>query len=519
MAVTTMEPPNGVQMPPVLPKRAPGRPPKQPTKSPAKQELSNEDGEEPPIPLQEADGLTQDDISGDFWLGLKNLVPSGWEKRMFYLIRLAPSKIESRSGGRPAKIATLVHEFDADFIKKSEGSGCYRLDCLFQTNGGKWRRYRQITFDILDMDYPPRVPYGAWIDLPENEAWKWAGPMILARQQQEGGAPVQMSNGTMAYAPGFNVAELVAKLSEANDPKRLVEVARMLQPPPKDETALTNLVTKLIDISFNKAEPKTDSAMALVVELLRADLKESREEMRELRKVQTAPPPAQKGIIEQVKELRPVLSEFVDLFEQKTGNQPWWAGPLEKLMDGVGEAIPTVVEMMKTGQQQQQNRAPAPQWNTPPAGIPAPQTQAANPPPPPPPNATSAAAPPDQPEMSDDQKRIQAIFQKWGGFVLFIWPQISEHFKIDRDGEGGLYFRDWFLRMHGELKWAELRKDLGPEGLAHMIAQHPVLSQEMAPEQARKQFFVDFFEEPGDDTEEEEVPGDGVIDLGGPDAA
>jgi hypothetical protein len=290
-----------------------------------------------------------------------------------------------------------------------------------------------------------------------------------------------------------------------------------MAPAPKDDTALTALVTKLIDVSLNRPEPPKadDTATKALLSFLEKQNDRLAEELKELRK---NPAPQPKGILEQMKELKPVIAEAVELFTQKNGgDQPWWAAPLEKLMEGVGEAIPSVVSMMNNGQQQ---RGQAQVWNGPvpqipgPNGIPVPASQPAAPPPQGTPPAATAAATPDQPEMTDDQKRTQMVYQQWGGFVLFISPQMVEQFKLDKDGHGGLYFRDWFLRMHGELKWADLRKVLGPQGLAQMIGQHPVLSQEMMPEQERLRFFGEFFE-PEEDEDEDEAEDDGIIDLSG----
>jgi hypothetical protein len=457
----------------------------------------------PPIPPAVEPEITEvaaEETKGgnDIWAEVASI--EDWSHRFAYLYRLGPT-IDRRSGGRQMNIEKFARPFDVDDIMRKHGSGVYRID-LFKINetNGRYVRYRQERFDIVNMDYPPNVPPGDWTNEPENAVWQWAVPKIQAA--------AAANNGGGMYPPGFNLKEVYDSA---------FQMAKQMTPPPKDDSALAGLVTKLIDVSLNRPEPKADNSMTLVIELLRADLKEAREEMRELRKVQNAPPPAQKGIIEQVKELRPVLSEFVDLFEQKTGNQPWWAGPLEKLMDGVGEAIPTVVEMMKTGQQQQQNRQPAAQWNPPTTGIPAPQTSTAAPPPPtgPPPPATTTAANPEQPDLNEEQKRYLATTQRWGGFILVIAPQMVEHFKT----ENGAEFRDWVCRMHGLLRYSDMCRELGPDYLLAMIAQHPGISADMMPVEVREQFVQEFFQVDEEDDEEEEVPGDGVIDLGGPDAA
>jgi hypothetical protein len=495
--VTEMESLNGTStpLPPVPEKRRPGRPRKT---------------------AVDPDSEVEDtsDAEGDWQVHTKNLSEDDWTQRIVYCVRIAPTT-EKRSAGRKVPVSTYVRPFDFEDLKREHGSGVYRLDFLVISQpSGKYRRYRQDFVDIVDRECPPNLPYGEWVDRPENEAWKWAGPLLLARDSEQAaalGVSAPAANpGAAGYPPGFSMDKVYDRAEQGF--RTAFEMARALTPPPKDDSALTVLVGKLIESSLSRPEPKPDAAMALVVELLRADLKEAREEMREMRKVQTAPPPQPKGLLEQVKELRPMLTEYAEIFAEKTGDRPWWSGPLEKLM----ESVPDVIDLVKTGQQNVAPRPAAPQWNSPPpAGIPAPQTTA---PPPqgPPPNQTAAATPqPDQPPLTDEQKQQQelaALFQKWGPFVMFIWPQMIEHFKT----ENGAAFRDWFLRGHGLFKWADLRRELGPDIMSLMIAQHQHFSQEMAPPQLRDQFFVDFFEAvPDEGDDDEDDPDDGVINIGG----
>jgi hypothetical protein len=406
-------------------------------------------------------------------------------------------RIDRKANGKPINLGAYSTAFTRDDIMNEHGSGVYRID-LNQTDpaSSRSRRVAREVFTIINPKYPPIVPPGDWVDDKVNDMWKW-------------GAPAGVSNAGIAagYPPGFNIENVMERQEKGL--KMGLEMAKALTPPPvpaKDDSALITLLTELI--KNNKPEPKDDKAMSLVIELLRADLKEAREEMREMRKNAVAPAPAN-NILQQVKELRPMITEFAEIFAEKSGNMPWWQGPLEKLV----ESIPDVIDLVKTGQQQ---HAPTPvQWN--PAAIAAPQTQTVVPPPPPPPSATAAAtAPqPEQPSLTDQQKQMQALFQKWGGFVLFIAPQMIEHFKT----ENGFAFRDWFLRGHGLFKWADMRRELGPEILSSMIAQHPALSVEISPPEARELFFRDFFEpipDDDDDDDDEEVP---VINIGDDDAA
>jgi hypothetical protein len=267
----------------------------------------------------------------------------------------------------------------------------------------------------------------------------------------------------------------------------------------------------------NRPEPQKpdDTATKALLAFLEKQNDRLADELKELRKVQTAPPPPQPTILQQMKELKPVVSEFAEMFAQQTGgNAPWWQGPLEKLM----ESVPDVIDLVKTGQQHSHQQQPA-AW-TPNPGSPNTQVQPVAQIAQPAQATVVTGGAPAAAELTDEQKQaqaMQALFQKWGPFVLYVAPHMVEKFKLDEDGRGGLHFRDWFLRMHGELKWTDMRRELGPETFALMIEQHPQLSLDVSPPDDRMAFVEDFFS----DLEEEDSDRgeDGTIKIGGDDAA
>lgn len=442
----------------------------------------------------------------DFWITISNFTPEEWNHLTAYLYRVMP-RIDRKANGKPINLGCYSTAFTRDDIMQEHGSGVYRIDVTqLEPASSRSRRIAREVFTIINPKYPPIVPPGDWVDDKVNDMWKWGAP------------PGAQSTGPagVGYPPGFNIKDVYDSA---------FQMAKALTPPPappKDDTALTTIVGKLLDASLNKPEPKTDTSIALVIELLRADLKEAREEMREMRK-NAAAPVQPKGILEQMKELKPVIAEAVDLFTQKNGgDQPWWAAPLEKLMEGVGEAIPSVVDMMKNGQQQQRQQPQG--WTGPQpqvlgiTGVPVPVAQTQ----PQPvastgPVATAQTAPAPQPDpqanLTDEQKAYLATTQRWGGFILLVAPQMVEHFKT----ANGVEFRDWILRMHGLLRWTDMCRELGPDYLLAMIAQHPGISADMQPEHIRKQFVEEFFSQIEEDDEED--PDDGVITIGGNDAA
>ena len=287
-------------------------------------------------------------------------------------------------------------------------------------------------------------------------------------------------------------------------------------PPAKDDSELYKLLGVLINRPAPEQPKPDDTATKALLSFLE---KQNDRLAAEIKEIRSNPAVAANNPATPNPENGKTLSSvnlFVEVFAEKTGSQPWWAAPLEKLMEGVGEAIPGVVEMMKSGQQQQQ-RASAPNAWTPqlPAATPGPQhTQPQQQQPAPVNTQPQAQQPaPEQPNLTDEQRAFMEICRKWGMFVVQIAPQMIENFKHP-DGFGGLDFRDWFLEWHGMLSWSNMRREIGPAVLGQMIGDHPQLSLEIFPEEAKNGFCQQFFALPEED-QEEQTPGDGVIEIKG----
>jgi hypothetical protein len=494
---TTTEIPTIHSVPPPVNGTEPAAEPKRPRGRPMKcrqcgeniDPTRNHECTPPPAVTEEADE--------DFWLMLSNFTVEEWNHLTAYLYRVMP-RIDRKANGKPINLGCYSTAFTRDDIMSEHGSGVYRIDLTqLEPASSRSRRIAREVFTIINPKYPPIVPPGDWVDDKVNDMWKWGAPA--------GVSGVAAASG---YPPGFNIKDVYDSA---------FQMAKALTPPPppaKDDSAMTTLIGKLLDASLKPAPaptPPDNTATNALIAFLEKQNDRLADDLKELRKVQNAPPPPQKNIIEQVKELRPMLSEFVDMFEAKTGNQPWWAAPLQTVMEGIGEAIPTVVTMLQNG-----NGHPAPpqQWNPPALAAPAAPTIQA----PPTTNGTPGAPPPPAVEQTDEQKKMQGIYQRWSGFILFIANQMVSEFKMDHEGHGGYHFRDWFLEGHGLFKWDDLRKEVGPELLSTMIGQHPELSLQMSPKEDRDFFLEEFFTKVGEEPDDE-PPSDGVIVLGGSDAA
>jgi len=408
----------------VPPPQPAAEPPKRPRGRPRKVVTEPIDDDEPEE-IAAAPGKS------DFWIELSNLTDDDWTRHIAYLYRLSPS-IDRRSSGRPMNLRKYVTKFDLDDVMHEHGSGAYRVDLTrIDVASGKSFRIAQHKFDIMNMDYPPRVPAGDWIDDPANQAWKWAIPKLEAAAAQSNG------NGGPSLTA---ISDMMEKADERA--LRMVEVMT-----PKGtgnlETVLATMVQmnspeRLIALVQAIAPKQDNSLMTMLME----DRKQAREELAVLREKLLAPAAPQKSIIEQFIEIRPQIKELVDAFATKTGKTDVWASLAEKGIEQLPDLIQLGHDFVKRGDK------PAPPAFQPRPQISAPPTAAT-------PNA-QPAAPADMPiksvdQMTEDEKRqyVDHLWNKYGPHLLGISSKLVEEYKVQ---DQGYSFRDWYCEMYGKLR-------------------------------------------------------------------
>jgi hypothetical protein len=424
----------------------------------------------------------------DFWMKLASFTTEDWNQHIAYLYRCGPI-IDRKSAGKPANLQRYSTAFDREDIMKEHGSGAYRIDlCRLDPASGKSFRVAQERFSIINPKYPPNVPPGDWVDDKANEVWRWGAP-----------ASTQGTATIPGYPPGFDMLKIQER--EEKMFNRGLELAKVMAPPAKDDSAMTGLLTTLINATLNRPEPpkpddSSNKAFMAFLEKQNDRMAEELKEMRQRINTPAAPPP---NLLDQVKDLKPLVSEFAGMFAERTGKEAWWQGPLEKLM----ESVPDVIDLVKTGQNshQYQPGATTQQNFTPqltsaataqPAAAPAPQT-----------NGQPPAA---QPELSDEQKKVKIAFDKWGPHLQYIMPFMVDEFKMDEGGHGGYYFRDWYLSRNSAVRWKELERELGPELMLLYMTQHPFLKEHMAPPERAALFVGEFFTAVGEEKDVMEEP-------------
>lgn len=118
------------------------------------------------------------------------IAPADWGKRAkITLYRLEPVIDQLRTNS-VKYIEIYPHPVDEDRIKRDYGSGRYRLMLTFKKPGGALSdELDSVEFDILDMNFPPKIPEGAWVDDHRNtQKWGWAKKFF---KSEEAAAPKQ----------------------------------------------------------------------------------------------------------------------------------------------------------------------------------------------------------------------------------------------------------------------------------------------------------------------------------------
>ena len=141
----------------------------------------------PAAPPADDDELGEEETADlaptDFWELLSSFHPDEWQQNLIiYTYRTAP-KIDRRGNGQGLYIQKYAEAINEERLKLDHGSGGYRIDLLrLNLATRRTQRISRAYTTICDLNFPPRVPDGEWIEAPENEMWKWAAPSVRSAQ-------------------------------------------------------------------------------------------------------------------------------------------------------------------------------------------------------------------------------------------------------------------------------------------------------------------------------------------------
>ena len=444
----------------------------------------------------------------DFWDWLSTFTNDEWNYLIAYLWRISPTT-DRRFNGKASHIRKYGTKFDLERIKLEEGSGGYRIDlCKQDPATGASKRICQHFFQIMDMSYPPRVPVGEWLNDPENEMWRWAEEPLKVKAA-EASAEAQGKNAGATAAVGadpnsvFNtvLSGIRTLRGDAADNNSLASaVLQMVQSNQEQMMALTDPAKQLNTlkelIAAVTPPVPASNGEAMVIQILRDELKATREEVRELRNEKTKT----RGFLEELLDNLPKVQQLAASlgFKKGTGHESTdWGSVVSSTVDKLSDHVPLILDAIRSrdnpaagvgGWGALQPR-PVPRATRPPSSAANPNDTVAGDP-----AAAAAGAGGNGEPSEEDKQRMQAMLSKYGGLIGAVAPFLIDQYKA---GLTGYDFRDWFLSRHGMLNWTGLRDEVGPENLTGLAQFHPHLKVALAPPERLLAFLKEFFTEPG----------------------
>jgi hypothetical protein len=455
----------------------------------------------PPAPNEDGGEYT------DFFSDLKLFPKSDWDEQlMMYLYRTHPLIDLGIKGKGEWKIEKFCRPVDAQEILERHGSGGYKvLLCRWDPVTRRTTLLRTHYFTMLNMTYPPKVPFGSWLDREDNKDWLWAKP-ALEKQIGNGTAPPGQTSDAALFQAAVNAVKDLRPEVNKEDQTTLTKLVIDTMKEANNPATTLSLVNTVVSAIAGKGDGAANGIMTLVTSQLNAlqtELAAERAFNRELLTKLTTPAAApaageKKSLKSEVLELADTMSA---LGFQKGGGTDWAEAGVEigkeilKSLTVLGTAIITK-QPAKPGQAQQQQR-PAPVIDA--------HAQIAAPP-------AAAAAEPQQQTPEEAMSTIQQLSNQFGGLFDQCAPFLVDQFV---KGFSGMEFREWFKESYGAVGYnamrgmdprtifdvIELRKTQGPEHVQQLL-------QQLQPPDELLTFITQFLsDEPVDDDEEpDEAP-------------
>jgi len=390
--------------------------------------------------------------------------------------RLAPI-IDRLRGSENKYICIYEEPITEEKIKHDHGSGRYRLYLSCKSPANKEEKeVDRIEFDILDMNFPPKVPPGEWVEDSRNKPWAWAKPPMPGAAE-----------AATASATG-NLMEAVQVLGDLQDraEERAKERIDANRPQSWDPAAQLKAVSDVAKdlASALKATPENPIPAFISEQMsaMRTELAEQRRRSDSLmdRLLDNAKAPQQQNgamsaireLVTGVKELLPDLQGFFPKADEAIAGRmarshmgPWqefFQPVLPGLVNALAPILPVLAQRLAGSE--------------PPNGMPRPNMPLPLPSP-------GQAARTQQPEPNLDAMLLNALGNERTG------------------GD----FADSILTLYGPLLYRQVCS-LGEAGMLAMLQQRPVWAQLGALQSKMPQFiheFVTYGEEGGPDQEEE----------------
>lgn len=237
-----------------------------------------------------------------FWQKVAQVAKADWGPRAnIYLYRVEPV-IDRRRAGSQTYITKYAEPISEDRILADHGSGRYKLMLNFRKPGAEQGdEVDSLYLDLLNLQFPPKIPPGEWVDDPNNKKWAWA------KASMDKSGPQQ----------GNNLVEALDVLNEIQDSTTKRVLANL--PPPTSGADEVVKIAKVLDIIRPPAPPPAAPDNSLAV-FMQAELRSIREQVEKSRERELAlmeklmdakTKPSESGGFGIVKELVGGLKELI----------------------------------------------------------------------------------------------------------------------------------------------------------------------------------------------------------------
>lgn len=436
-----------------------------------------------------------------------------WEKYLICYVWRCEPITDRKAGGGPSSIDTLTRKFDYKEILKLHGSGRYRFDVSYRpANGGKQTRVKQHYETIFNLDSPPRIAMGEWIDDPRNKDWTWAKPQLEAEEKRR----------VLAAAESINPSKPEPEKSEAAKLKETLDLVQALAPKDNNAALLIELLrqqdpTKVLGLAKeiaslnppaqNQNSGESTSMMQMMMQFMISELKAARQAPA------VDPLTTATTLITGVKGMMETLGGGVAAAAGKPDTTAvvveTLGGIFGKVVEGVGEHLPAilgVIQHAKTMDLQiaqvaaSRNMNPTRPWEANGGGAPAPatftpRTVQAQPAPQP-----QQPAPVEQPPVSEGPMTPILFAQKHRNILS---RQIN--FIIDKyKNETGYDAQEHLIAREGQIAFNQIREDATPDLLLQLTQLDQNLKTIFSDEQKARTFFTELLSDPNEERPDED---------------
>lgn len=197
-----------------------------------------------------------------------NATPNFRESSQYWIYRLEPIT-DLVATGRDKYVAIFQEECDEDKIMRhpAMGSGVYMI--IFKTRNEQGQMNLRAKYDRLDienLEYPPCIPPGAWLDDRRNARWGWAKRIYDKRTKEEERLnapppPPMTVQDTMAIVENAIERKLSSapKESPLEAVKLGLEMARQNAPPAGASDVITTALLNNMQRQIDSANARADA--------------------------------------------------------------------------------------------------------------------------------------------------------------------------------------------------------------------------------------------------------------------